>query len=113
MDTLLRIAGNTRAGGNLSSAATLYRRAHLLELERVEPLVELGTALNGMGAKRDAVEAFRMALAIDSKQVRALRELANTLLTLNQPELAYKEFKKNPPAQQGGYFCPQRHGRGI
>ncbi|MEQ9042555.1 MAG: tetratricopeptide repeat protein [Alphaproteobacteria bacterium] len=94
VDTLLRVAENTRAGGNGPAAVNLYRRAHLLDPERIEPLIELGVTLNAMQAHRDAVDAFRAALTLEPEHVGVLRELANTLLALNQPNLAYAEFEK-------------------
>ena len=39
---IMRIAETTRAGGDLSGAATFYRRAHTMAPERPEPLLALG-----------------------------------------------------------------------
>lgn len=111
VDTLLRVAKTTRSSGNLASAADLYRRAHNLDRQRTEPLFELGITLNAARAHQDAAAAFRAVLEIDPGHGQALWELANTLLALNRPQLAYKTFEAL--SQQGKKKVAALNGMGV
>lgn len=85
-------AAKSRARGDLVSAATLYRHAHIAAPERAAPLVSLGQVLSASGAPKDGAEAFRKALMIDSSNLDALRGLGNAMVTINQPGLAIGHF---------------------
>jgi len=86
-------AKNSMAKGDYASAASLFRQAHLLRPDEIEPLLGLGRALSGAGAPQEAAEAYRAALKIDPKNPEAMRGLANSLVALNQPELAIPYYE--------------------
>ena len=62
-DTLMKVADATRAGGDLSNAVSLYRRAHQLQPQSVQPLQRLGDTLAQMQSYTDAVQAYQAAQA--------------------------------------------------
>jgi len=88
ISALMRVAAATRAKGDLKVAIALYRRAHDLAPDRVEPLNHLGFTLREAGAPAQAVEAFRAALRLAPGDADALRGLGLALLAQNLPEPA-------------------------
>jgi Flp pilus assembly protein TadD len=90
--TLLRVARSTRDHGDYASAVTVYKRVHELSPMRADILVELGQVLSALGAHNEAAEVYRDALKLDAKNVDGLRGLGNSLLAMNQPELALEQF---------------------
>ncbi|HET9159104.1 MAG TPA: tetratricopeptide repeat protein [Caulobacteraceae bacterium] len=90
--TLLRVARGTRDNGDLASAVTIYKRVHELSPGRTDVLIELGQVLGALGAHNEAADVFREALKKDPKNVDGLRGLGNSLLAMNQPNLALEQF---------------------
>jgi len=79
-DAFMRLANDTRKAGDLVSAAQFYTRAHELEPDRIEPLLNLGQVYAQAGTPGDAAGAYEEALKIDDKNPEALRGLANLQL---------------------------------
>ena len=90
---LLRVGDAMRTSGDPAGAVGLYRRAHALAPNEVEPLLKLGAALYDLRAFNEAAEAYRKAIAIAPQNADALRGLGNALLSLDQPELALPQFE--------------------
>jgi Flp pilus assembly protein TadD len=90
---VMRIADATRAGGDPGAAAALYQRAHALAPNRMEPLIALGETAAAIGAKEEAVRAFRAAVALDRRNVAARRGLGRALIATNEPEEAAEHFR--------------------
>lgn len=91
-DALMRIADTTRGQGDLFSAATMYRRAHQSNQDRIEPLIALGTVLVDMGNAREALDVWRQALSRDAGNAEALRGYGRALVALEQPEEAARQY---------------------
>ncbi len=99
--SLMRVADATARSGDLASAASLYRRAHLLNEVNSAPLIGLGNALSGLGAHEQAAEAFRKAIkaqhadpdALQNENADALHGLGNALIALDQPRAAIDQFE--------------------
>jgi len=92
-NALLRAADAAMERRDYATAASLYRQAHQMRLERIEPLIGLGHALSGAGAPQEAAEAYRGALKLAPRNPEALRSLANAMVALNQPELALPYYR--------------------
>ena len=90
---IMRIAETTRAGGDLSGAATFYRRAHTMAPERAEPLLALGETSAALGLPDEAANAYRAALAINADNPEARRGYGKILIALNRPERAEQQFR--------------------
>lgn len=90
---IMRIANSTQAGGDLSGAASFYRRAHTMAPERSEPLIALGETAAVLGAHEEAAKAYRSALAIDADNAKARRGYGKVLIFLNRPERAAHQFR--------------------
>jgi Flp pilus assembly protein TadD len=93
-DGLMHMADKARERGELPVAASLYRKAHDEEPQRVKPLVSLGQVLMEMQLPDQAAEAFSAGLVIDSHNLEALRGLGNARLALHQPEQAIPPLKQ-------------------
>lgn len=91
--SVMRVADAMRAGGDFTSAVTLYRRANALAPIEVEPLIKLGATLADLRALNEAMSAYRAALTLDPKNTEAMRGLGNALLALDQPQLAKQQFE--------------------
>jgi Flp pilus assembly protein TadD/cell division protein FtsN len=87
-DTMLKVADDTRGGGDLASAVGLYRRAHELAPRDTVPLARAGDTLAQMQAYTEAAEAYQAALSIDPNDPDLHRGFANVLLALGKPQLA-------------------------
>jgi len=87
-ETMLKVADDTRAGGDLGSAVGLYRRAHELSPRDPVPLARAGDTLAQMQAYTEAADAYQAALSIDSSDPDLHRGFANVLLALGKPQLA-------------------------
>jgi Flp pilus assembly protein TadD/cell division protein FtsN len=90
---LMRVADDTRAGGDPGTAVTLYRRVHEMQPSNAEALAKLGSTLMQVNANTEAVKAYRLAVAAAPKDPETHRGLALALLSLNQPEPALVELK--------------------
>src|SRR5215470_15851643 len=87
-DTMLKIADETRAGGDLANAVALYRRAHELAPRDPVPLARAGDTLAQMQAYTEAADSYQAALSIDPSNPDLHRGFANVLLALGKPQLA-------------------------
>ena len=86
--TMLKVADETRAGGDLSNAISLYRRAHEMDPRDPVPLARAGDTLAQMQAYTEAADAYQAALAIAPNDPDIHRGFANVLLALGKPQLA-------------------------
>jgi Flp pilus assembly protein TadD len=87
-DTLMRLAGDAHAGGDLAAAVGFYRRAAALDDTAVAPFVGAGNTLLEMGNANEAIVAYNAALARNEHDPEALRGLAKANLLTGKPELA-------------------------
>ncbi|MEQ9255904.1 MAG: hypothetical protein RLP96_04230 [Alphaproteobacteria bacterium] len=91
---LVKAADQASLGGDIATAITLYRQAHLLDGTAIYPLRRMADMLVDANALPDAVEAYRAAIRIDGRDVAARLGLGNTLLMLGQPALAVGHFEQ-------------------
>jgi Flp pilus assembly protein TadD/cell division protein FtsN len=91
---LMRLADDTRAGGDLTAAVDLYRRAAKLSPNDPKPLLELGDTLGELHDYNDAAAVFHNALKIKPNPLEGdlHRGLALALMSMNQPESALSEL---------------------
>ena len=87
-ETMLKVADDTRAGGDPGNAVGLYRRAHELAPRDPVPLARAGDTLAQMQAYTEAADAYQAALSIDANDPDLHRGFANVLLALGKPQLA-------------------------
>ena len=88
--TLMRIGAAARAGGDLSNALQLYRRAASLQTDAAAPFVAIGNTLIEMGQINEAIIAYNSALDRQARDPEALRGIAKAYLKTARPELAGK-----------------------
>jgi Flp pilus assembly protein TadD len=86
--TLMRIGEAARAGGDLATAVTVFRRAAAMDTTAIPPFVAAGDALIEMGNFNEAIVAYNAALARSARDREALRGLARAYLTSGKPALA-------------------------
>lgn len=91
---VVRLARLTAARGDWSIAASLYRRATILDNSNFDAIYGLGRSLNRLHANEEALEAFRQALALKPKNIDAMRGLANTLVYLDRSALAIPHYER-------------------
>jgi len=87
-DTMIKVADETRAGGDLGNAVGLYRRAHELAPSNPVPLARAGETLAQLQAYTEAADAYQAALSIAPDDPELHRGFANVLLALGKPQLA-------------------------
>lgn len=98
--SLYRSAEESRAQGDFSAAATLYRQSHAAlpsdasPAQQSKPLVGLGQVVLAAGLPKEAADAFRKALIAEGDNVEALRGLGNALVAIDQPEMAIGQYDK-------------------
>ena len=90
---LVRLGNTTRDGGDLNSAAALYRRAHNVSPEWLDPLLLLGDTAMRMQVYADAETAYRAALVIDTANLEATLGLGRVLLQVSQYDGALSQFR--------------------
>ncbi len=93
VNQLMRIAGATRAGGDLTAAYVFYDRAHSLEPTNPKPLLDMGETAAAMGNHHGAAAAFRAALELDKSSERGHVGNGRALIALNRPQEAAEEFR--------------------
>ena len=86
--SLMRIGAAAHAGGDLSNAVSVYRRAAEIDPSESAAFVALGNTLLEMGRVNDAIRAYNSALAREKRDGEALRGLAKAYLRTGRPELA-------------------------
>lgn len=106
-DTLMRLAADAHAAGDLAAAVGFYRRAAALDQGAVAPFVGAGNTLLEMGNVNEAIVAYNAALARNAYDPEALRGLARANLLTGKPELAgrplaiaYRETPNDPKLLQ-------------
>ncbi len=87
-EALMRIAAAARAGGDLTNALSIYRRAAEINIRDPAPFVGIGDTLLAIGATNEAILAYDSALARDSHDLAAQIGLAQAYLETGRPELA-------------------------
>ena len=93
-DMVMRVADDTAAGGDLGTAASLYRRAADLSPQDPRPLAKLGAVLLQLHAYTEAAATYRAALKITPNPIEPElhRGLGVVLLALDQPQAALTEL---------------------
>jgi Flp pilus assembly protein TadD len=98
--SLMRVGAAAEAGGDFSTAVTVYRKAAALDPNAVAPFVAIGNALLAVGQFNEAIIAYKSALARDQHDREALRGLARAYLTSGEPALAAEPlaiaYQENP-----------------
>ena len=92
MARLLRFCARLRDSGDLAVAVGMCARAHEVDPQDIEPLLELAITLGAMGRHYDASEAYRRALTIDPNDARARFGLGKMYMELGQFEIAQQQF---------------------
>jgi len=85
---LMKVADDTREGGDLATAVTLYRRAHELAPSDPVPLTRLADTLAREKSYSEAVEVYRIAVEVAPSDWEIRRGFGNALIALGQPEAA-------------------------
>ncbi|MEP4380650.1 MAG: hypothetical protein ABJ215_07290 [Alphaproteobacteria bacterium] len=109
-DTMLRIGDTARDAGDISAAIPIYRRAHMLAPLELEPLLRLANTLSGVGAHREAGNAWKRALLIEPRSFDARLGYGETLAALDQPILALEQFRL---AAELGQSADMFNGMGV
>ncbi len=92
-ETLMRVADDTRAGGDPATAVDLYRRVHELDPKNPEPLARMAATQVQIQDYQAAVETYRKAIEIAPDNLELHRGLGATLLSLDQLEQAVAELQ--------------------
>jgi Flp pilus assembly protein TadD/cell division septation protein DedD len=92
-ETMMRVADDTRAGGDPATAVNLYRRAHEMKPSDPEPLARLAATLAQLKAYKEAIETYHSALELAPNDSELHRGLAIALLSLDQTEQAVAELQ--------------------
>jgi len=90
---ILRVAETTRRGGDLVSAAGLYRRAHDMAPEKAAPLIALGDTLAALGSYPDAAQAYALAIEREPANANLRYGYGRTLMALTRPQEAAEQFR--------------------
>lgn len=91
--TLIKIADDTRAGGDFVSALTLYRQVHEQNPHDPVPLARMGATLMEVGNYAEAAGAWRAALELKPHEPAYHRGLALALLAQGEAEKAMAELR--------------------
>jgi Flp pilus assembly protein TadD len=91
---LLRAGDLARNGGDLGSAAELYRRAATIAPDDFAPYIRLGEGLYAAGAYTDAFTAYSDGLARSPDTIEIVLKLGKLSLILNKPEQAIGYFEQ-------------------
>jgi Flp pilus assembly protein TadD len=93
-EAVVRLAKLTAARGDWPIAASLYRRASILDDDNFDAIYGLARTLNKLSANEEALVAFQEALKLQPKNTDAIRGLANTLVYLDRSALAIPHFER-------------------
>jgi len=91
---LISMGDTTMRGGDAAAAARFYEQAVKSAPKDPVPLYRLGRALQAMGAHKAAAEHFRKVLVIQPGDGEAKRQLANTLISMNDPQGSIRLFQE-------------------
>jgi Flp pilus assembly protein TadD len=86
--TMMRLAADAHAAGDLGSAVAFYRRAATLSAGATAPFVGAGNSLLDMGRIDEALVAYNAALSREANDPEALRGIARADLLSGHAELA-------------------------
>lgn len=92
--TLISMGDTTWSGGDVDSAARFYQAATRVAPKDPVPAFRLGRALQAMGAHKAAADQFRRVLELQPDDGEAKRQLANTLISLDDPQGSIKLFQE-------------------
>jgi Flp pilus assembly protein TadD len=90
---LARVATASLKGGDLATAAGLYRQAHSLDPKNVSHLIGLGRTLARLGQFEEAAETFDRAAKTAPGNVDVKHGYGNALIALDRPESALSQFE--------------------
>ena len=93
-DSLMRIGAAARAGGDLTNALGVYRRAAEVDPLNPAPLVAAGDVLVEMGSVNEAIVSYNNALIRNGQDLPALLGLARAFLKTGKPALALDPLNK-------------------
>jgi Flp pilus assembly protein TadD len=93
-EAIVRLAKMTAARGDWPIAASLFRRATMLDGSNFDAIYGLAQSLNKLSANEEALEAFQQALSLRPKNADAMRGLGNTLVYLDRSALAIPHFER-------------------
>lgn len=91
---LVSMGDTTWRGGDVASAARFYQAATKVAPNDPVPAFRLGRALQAMGAHKAAADQFRRVLELSPDDGEAKRQLANTLISLDDPKSSIKLFQE-------------------
>jgi Flp pilus assembly protein TadD len=92
---LMKIGVTARAGGDLATALSVFRRAaELAPIGEPAPYVEIGGTLLAMDKPDEAILAYNSALSRNAMDWPAQRGLAIAYLHTGRPELAFNPLAK-------------------
>ncbi len=109
-DTMLRVGDAARDAGDLAAAIPVYRRAHALDPLNSAPLLRLATVLHGVGAYREAGNAWDRVLTLEPANFDARVGYGETLVALGQSVLALEQFRR---AAETGQSTRLSNGMGV
>ena len=89
---VMRLARSAESKGDLPTANALYQQAHAANPNSAKPLVALGDVLRAQGSDGQAMEAYRRALALDARQIDALRGMGMAQMQSNDARGALDSF---------------------
>ena len=92
-ESILRVADDTRAGGDPQTAISLYRRAHEMAPKDPAPLGRLASTLAEVRAYDEAMATYRKALELAPNDVELHRGYASLLLSLDHAQQALDELQ--------------------
>jgi len=99
---LISMGDTTWRGGDVASAARFYQQAVKEAPRDPVPAFRLARALQAMGAHKQAAEHFRKVLKLRPGDGDAKRQLANTLISMDEPKASIKLFQE-VIAEHGDY----------
>ena len=91
---LMRIGAAAQAGGDLSNAVSVYRRAAEMAPQEPAPLIAVGDVLLQVGAVNEAIVSYNAALVRPGDTQAAQVGLAKAFLKTGKPELASAPLSK-------------------
>jgi Flp pilus assembly protein TadD len=109
----LRLGDQVRAGGDLTTAAALYRRASRESPADPEPLLRLGETEFALGNLARAEGAFRAALVVRPGDQQATVGLGRVLVARGLPQEALSVLDSLPPAAPGVHGLDADIARGV
>jgi len=91
---LISMGDTTWRGGDVASAARFYQAAVKAAPRDPVPAFRLGRALQSMGAHKAAADHFRRVLELNPGDGEAKRQLANTLISMDDPKSSVELYRE-------------------